>query len=113
MFFNLWEDDDEENPIVYDPVRLGTVFVASLFVMGVLFWTLWCLLVYQGGLFVKVGPFLQVVFTSKTLKDFGGVASPYALGVFEGWWVNVLALVVSFVWVVLLWRTFYNPKNGS
>jgi hypothetical protein len=58
---------------------------------------LWSLLVCEGGLFIKVVPFLEVVFTSKTLKDFGYLGYPYELGLFEGWVVNVVALGLTHI----------------
>lgn len=98
--FSLWEDDTSDSALVYDPVRVAAVIVGCLAVVGVLFWTLWALLVFEGGLFTKIGPFLHVVFTEKTLKDFGYEGSPYVLGIFEGWSVNLSALVVTtiFAW---------------
>ncbi len=93
--FDLWEDDDTADPIVYDPVHVAAVVVGCLFALGILFWDLWALLVFEGGLFTKVIPFFQVIFTSKTLKDFGYEGSPYALGIFEGWIVNLTALILS------------------
>lgn len=93
--FDLWEDDDTADPIVYDSVHVAAVVVGCLFALGILFWDLWALLVFEGGLFMKVIPFFQVLFTSKTLKDFGFEGSPYALGIFEGWIVNVTALIIG------------------
>lgn len=111
--FSLWEDDPSENPIVYDPVHVSVVIAACLAVVGALFWVMWALMVFEGGLFAKIVPFLQVVFTSKTWTDFGFEGYPYALGVFEGWIVNVTALGVVSVLVIALCWVFYRSQNRS
>ncbi|TXH27401.1 MAG: hypothetical protein E6Q99_03480 [Elusimicrobia bacterium] len=79
---------------MYDPVHVGLVLIGCLTVFAVLFWTLWALLVCEGGLFVKIGPFLRVVFTHATWADVG-VRGPRELGVFEGWIVNLAGLAMS------------------
>ena len=85
------EEDDPAEPY-YDPVHLGSAVLVTLVAIGCLYWLLWTLLVYEGGLFMKVSALAQVLFTSKTLKDFGYEGSPYAMGAFEGWVGNVVAL---------------------
>ncbi len=109
---DLVEGEDDPDEVVYDPVHIGAVIVGSLCAMGVLFWLLWSLLVCEGGLFTKVVPFFEVLFTSKTLKDFGYEGYPYQLGVFEGWIVNVVALLLSLALLYGLWWVF-RPKGGK
>jgi hypothetical protein len=109
----LIEGEDGPDEIVYDPVHVGGVIVGSLCAMGVLFWLLWSLLVCEGGLFTKVGPFFQVLLTSKTLKDFGYEGYPYQLGVFEGWIVNVTALVLCGALLAGVWWVFQPRKGGT
>jgi uncharacterized membrane protein len=92
---DLWEDDSAKEEMVYDPVQAAAVVVGCLVAMGTLFWILWALLVFEGGLFTKIGPFFQVVLTSKTLSDYGYQGSPQAMGLFKGWPVNLLALLLS------------------
>lgn len=111
--FSLWEDDPSENPIVYDPVQVSAVIVGCLAAVGVLFWVLWGLMVFEGGLFIKIVPFLQVVFTSKTLSDFGYEGYPYALGVFEGWIINVVALAVALALLAAVHRLLRHPTHCS
>ena len=93
--------DDPQEP-AYDPVHLGAVLVINLVVIGALYWLLWTLFVYEGGLFIKIGAILQVLFTSKTLKDFGYEDSRYQMGVFEGWLGNLLALVLTILIIAAL-----------
>jgi uncharacterized membrane protein len=113
---SLWEDDDTTDPIVYDPVHVAAVVVGCLFALGILFWDLWALLVFEGGLFTKVVPFFQVILTSKTLKDFGYEGYPYALGIFEGWIVNLAALLIGLTflagigWVL---KRSATPQRGG
>lgn len=111
--FSLWEDDPSENPIVYDPVQVSAVIVGCLAAVGVLFWVLWALMVFEGGLFTKIVPFLQAVFTSKTWADFGYEGYPYALGVFEGWIINVAALVVALMLLAFVYRLLRHPSYCS
>ena len=109
-FVDLVEGEDGPDEVVYDPVHIGGVIVGSLCAMGVLFWLLWSLLVCEGGVFTKVGPFLRVLFTSKTLGDFGYEGYPYALGIFEGWIVNAMALVLSIALLYGIWWAL-QPKE--
>jgi uncharacterized membrane protein YedE/YeeE len=107
----LFEDDAPSDEAVYDPAHVAGVVVGCLTGLGVLYWLLWSLLVCEGGLFTKIGPFLQVVFTSKTLADFGYEGYPYELGVFEGWIVNAGALIFTIAAVAALWWMTQPPKE--
>jgi hypothetical protein len=108
---DLVEGEDAPGSVVYDPVHVAGVVVGCLCALGVLFWLLWALLVCEGGIFTKVGPALQVLFTSKTLKDFGYEGAPYALGVFEGWIVNAAALILTAALAWGLWRTLRPQRK--
>lgn len=111
---DLWEDDDAADRILYDPVHVAAVGVGCLFAAGVLFWDLWALMVYEGGIFTKIGPFLQVLFTSKKLQDFGFEGSPYALGIFEGWTVNLAALLIGAAGAAAVgWILLGRPSSGG
>jgi hypothetical protein len=46
----LFEDQDDPTEPHYDPVHLAVVLIASQVVIGVLYWLLWTLLVYQPDL---------------------------------------------------------------
>jgi hypothetical protein len=88
-----FEAEDDPREPAYDPVHLGATLVLTLTTVGALYWMLWALLVYGGGLFAKIGPALQVLFCMKTAADFGE-RGPWDRGVFEGWLGNLGALVV-------------------
>jgi len=103
-------DDDPEEP-VYDPVHLASVLISVLVALGVLYWLLWTLLVYEGGIFVKIRAFLSVLLTSKTLLDYGYRGYPYAMGVFRGWIGNVSALIVSMFVLWLLHRVYQDTEK--
>ena len=98
--------DDKENPVepLYDPVHLAAVAMICLAVIGGLYWLLWTLLVYEGGLFLKLRAGASVLFTSKTPKDFGYEAAPYAMGAFTGWMGNLIALALT---LLLVWALFH------
>ena len=51
----LYEDKDDPAEPHYDPVHLAVVLVACQVVIGVLYWLLWTLLVYQPELHRKPG----------------------------------------------------------
>jgi hypothetical protein len=50
---DLFSDEDGAPEPGFDPVHLGAVCIACLTVIGLLYWLLWSLLVYEGGLFAK------------------------------------------------------------
>lgn len=107
-----WLDaDDDPNEPAFDPVHLAGALIGTLIAIGALYWLLWTLLVYEGGLFSKIGPALSVLFTSKTLADYGWRGAPYAMGVFEGWTGNVAALIVGVVVLVALHRTYLDAAG--
>jgi hypothetical protein len=51
----LFEDKDDPAEPHYDPVHLAVVLIACQVVIGVLYWLLWTLLVYQPDLHRKPG----------------------------------------------------------
>lgn len=86
------DEEDPDEP-AYDPLHVAAMIVCVLVAMNLLFWLLWALLVFGGGIQAKILPALQVLFTAKTPADFGYVGYPYDLGVFDGWVTNVVALL--------------------
>jgi hypothetical protein len=100
----LFEEDEGPEIPHYDPVHLATVLIACLVAIGVLFWLLWTLLVYDGGLPAKVGPFFAVVLRLRTLASCGWLGTPDRQGLFEGWLANSAALAVSTLVVALLYK---------
>lgn len=102
--------DEREDPAAprYDPVHLATVLVACQVVAGALFWLMWTLLVYEGGLPRKV----VALFTrwsdpaadTHMLRDAGPFGGPGHANVFEGWVANAAALVLLFALVAALQR---------
>ena len=110
LFFSDVEDSDEP---IYDPVHFAALIVISLVVMGALFWLLWTLLVFGGGIFNKIVPAFQVLFTKKTLKDFGWVGYPYELGIFEGFIGNTVALILTMSLMAGVWWVFKEPETGE
>jgi hypothetical protein len=51
----LFEDEDDPAEPHYDPVHLAVVLVATQVVIGALYWLLWTLFVYEGGIARKPG----------------------------------------------------------
>lgn len=87
-FTGLFEDDDPAEPR-FDPVHLAGVLVGVQVAAGALFWLLWTLLVYEGGVAVKLGVLLD------------GPRTPDAL---EGLWGNLGALALALGLVAALHR---------
>ena len=87
----LLELFDEDGPSAprYDPAHLATTVVSCLAVVGALFWLLWTLLVYEGGLPSKVSALAA------------GTKDPAA---YEGWMANLGALLICGLVVALLDR---------
>ncbi len=102
-FFSDVEDRDEPR---YDPVHIGAMILFVLFANTVLFWLLWALLVFGGGIQAKIVPALQLIFTKKTAHDFGYIGYPFAMGVFEGWITNVTALILLIAAIIAGWKVY-------
>ncbi len=99
------EDQSADNNREFWVYLAGNV-VLTLFFMNVFFWLLWTLLVYKGGIFVKIMPLISAIFTDKSFKDFGYEGWPYELGIFDGMIENLVALVLFVAFVVLCWVTY-------
>ncbi|OGS09543.1 MAG: hypothetical protein A3J70_01625 [Elusimicrobia bacterium RIFCSPHIGHO2_02_FULL_61_10] len=110
-FLKRLEDENPDEPF-YDPVHLGAVLIVNLVVVGALYWLLWTLLVYEGGIFVKISAGFSVLLTSKTPADYGYRGSPYAMGAFEGWMGNVMALALTLLVIAALHRLYHAKKQS-
>lgn len=104
----LFDENEDPSEPRYDPVHLATVLVACQVAIGALYWLLWTLLVYEGGLPRKIGALLfrasDPTNAAQSLKDsgvFGGPGGTYAL---EGLGANLVALVLTFALVAALHR---------
>lgn len=102
-------DDDPREPL-YDTVQLGLTLILVLVAIGALYWMLWTVLVYEGGLLAKIGPALQVLLRRKTLADYGW-RGPWDRGVFEGWLGNVVALACCSLTVAALHRLYLGAAR--
>ena len=105
----LFSEDDPDEP-GYDPVHLGVAVVVTLTALGCLYWLLWTLLVYEGGLFLKAKAAARVAFTSATPADLG-YEGPWELGAFEGWFGNVMALVFTVALAAALRRLYREASE--
>jgi len=110
-FFDESEDPDEP---VYDPLHLGATILITLTAFGLLYWLLWTLLVFEGGLFRKIIPAFSVLLTAKTLQDYG-YEGPWDRGVFEGWLGNSVAFVLTIAVVAALTSLYREaaPKSST
>lgn len=104
-------DDDPSEP-AYDPVHLGMTLILVLVAIGALYWLLWTLLVYEGGLFRKIGPGVQVLLRLKTPADFG-YRGPWDRGLFEGWVGNLGALACCSLTMTALHRLYMKAARRA
>lgn len=106
-FFNeLFGDDDPEESF-YDPVHLGACVIATMAALGCLYWLLWTLLVYEGGVFLKARALCELLFEHKTLQDLGYEGS-HAMGAFEGVFGNLAALLLCIALLAALHRLYHE-----
>ncbi|PKN01182.1 MAG: hypothetical protein CVU77_06240 [Elusimicrobia bacterium HGW-Elusimicrobia-1] len=87
-------------------VYLAGNVVLTLFFINIFFWLLWTLIVYKGGIFIKIIPALRALFTSKTIADFGYEGYPFEMGVFDGWPENIVALAFTLIFIELCRRVY-------
>ncbi len=106
------EEDDFSSEPIYDPAHVGGMIVTVIFVLGALFWLLWTLLVFGGGLFIKIGPALMVLCKQKTLADYGWVGYPYEQGIFEGFVGNLIAFVITLTLMICVWAVFFKGETN-
>lgn len=113
QIFNFFDDKEQPGIPQYDPVHFGGMIIFTILGISLTFWLLWALLVFGGGLQAKVLPFLAVIFTSKTAGDFGYIGYPYAMGIFEGWVTNLVALVLLALVILGIWHIFEKARAGE
>lgn len=109
----VFSDKEDPNEPFYDPVHVGGAIVITLTALGCLYWLLWTLLVFEGGVGVKVRAAAKVLFTPATLADVGYEGAPYAMGDLEGWAGNSVALLLSFGLVVALRRLYVHASKKA
>ena len=108
---DVFSDREDPQEPHYDPVHLGGAVIITLSAIGCLYWLLWTLLVYEEGIFLKLKALCQLLFTSKTLRDLGYEGYPYAMGAFEGWIGNLLALVFCVAVVAAMRRLYLQASR--
>lgn len=104
----LFEEDEDPREPRYDPIHLAAVLIGCLVVIGALYWLLWTLFVYEGGLPSKVEPLLTVLSGRATLANYGWLGTPDRQGVFEGWSANLAALLLAGGVVASLHRAYWR-----
>lgn len=92
---DLFKEPGENEPI-YDPVHLGVVSVSCLVVIGLLYWLLWTLLVFEGGIFSKAA----LLFSSSKSED-----------AFVGWVGNLCALLILGAVVAALHKLYFSAAK--
>lgn len=88
-----FDAEDETREPRYDPAHLGAAIVLALIAIGVLYWILWTLLVYEGGLFSKLAPTARVLLGASPSSL--GYKGPWDRGPWEGWLGNLGALAAA------------------
>jgi hypothetical protein len=113
----LVESLDDEPPAgtpLYDPVHVGGVLVSVLAAVGALYWLLWTALVFEGGVFRKLGAFARLATGTPAAQL--GYEGPWNRGAFEGWLGNVAAtlLILFLAWSLRVeWRRAARASRGK
>lgn len=111
------ESLDDEPPAgtpLYDPVHIGGVIVSVMAAVGALYWLLWTVLVYEGGVFQKLGALARLA-TGTSAAELG-YEGPWNRGAFEGWLGNLgaTALLIFLAWVLRTeWRRASRAARGK
>ena len=79
------EENKNVEDLGYDPAHIGAMIVLVLFALTVLFWLLWSLLVFKGGILTKCWGLVQ-------MASGGG---PVEAQLWDGWVINLAALFLS------------------
>ena len=113
-FIKSFPEEKPDEP-VYDPVHIGVMIVLVISAAAILFWLLWSILVFKGGIFPKIRAVWQIIFQGKKLSDFGYVGTPYEMGVFEGWTTNLVAVILLLFLIFGIWWLFKKtqPKTET
>lgn len=112
-WLDLFEKDDRPDEPRFDPVHLAAVLVTTQVVVGALFWLLWTLFVYEGGLPAKIGPALAVAAGGRTLAEFGWYGTLDHQGIFEGWLANIVAFLAAMSLIALLYSADRRQRRKS
>jgi hypothetical protein len=102
---DFFEEADDPDEPVYDPVHLGAAILTTLTAIGALYWLFWSLLVFEGGLPGKAAAAASVLFTDKTMSDFEGA--------FAGLAGNLGALVLTAALVAALFRAYRDAERAG
>ena len=110
QFLDLFSDEEDFEEPFFDPVHLAATIIVCIAGIGCLYWLLWTFLVYEGGLFLKFSALIEILLTDKTWKDFGYESAPYAMGTFQGWIGNSIALLL---FLGLICAFYYLYKDAA
>ena len=97
--FNEEKSKDETAPVI-DEFYLAATIIVDIIALTVLFWLLWSILVYGGGIFPKIKALLEIIFCGKSFKDFGWNFYPYDIGVFTGFITNIIGIILLCFFIV-------------
>ena len=98
---------------IYDPLHIGMMIILVISAAAILFWLLWSILVFKGGIFPKITAVWQIIFQGKTVHDFGYVGTPYEMGVFEGWTTNLGAVILLVFLIITVWWLFKKTARKT
>lgn len=107
-----FSDDERPDEPAYDPVHIGMTVVFSLLALTALFWLLWALLVFGGGIQAKLVPMARVIFSGASPAEYGYAGYPYQMGVFEGLPTNLAALAIAAVAAAAVGFIYRRAASG-
>ncbi|MFH1784076.1 MAG: hypothetical protein ABH868_04190 [bacterium] len=93
----------DEN-ISYDPANVAAMIVIIIFTFAVLFWLLWSLLVFKGGILTKMIMLFHIVIGKQASSAFG-------VSAWDGWIINTGALLIAAFFTTAVVRILKKKKG--
>ena len=102
------ENKKADSTAVIDEFYFAATVIIDIVILAVLFWLLWSILVYGGGIFPKIKALFEIIFYKKSFKDFGWNFYPYDIGVFTGFVTNIIGIVLLCFFIISLSKIMHK-----
>lgn len=98
------ENKPDDKSSGYDPANVAAMIVIVIFGLAVLFWLVWSLLVFKGGILTKLLMLIQIIIGK---ESFSGVN----MQLWDGWVINTVALGILLVFTGGIFFLFRKKKG--
>ena len=95
----MHNNSNNNEELGYDPANMAAMIVLVIFGLAILFWMFWSLLVFKGGILIKVWMLINVI----TGRECFSAVNPE---LWDGWIINVGALGFLLLFVAGIWFLF-------